>query len=364
MVLAEGARGSLTEKIISKYNLRKDSQPQVYSLGIKELWEVPDGVIEPGYLEHTAGWPTPWDTYAGGFMYSKTANLIHLGYVVGLNYKNPYLNPYEEFQQWKTSKHIKKVLEKGTCIKYGARVIASGGYESLPKMVFPGGLLVGCSAGLVNLLKIKGTHNAIKSGVLAAEAINDKSGELVEGVQLTEYQKKFDSSQIIEELRKIRHSKAGFKSGMLFGMLSSGLESMLGWSLVSKVKYQKDSETIEKASQHKKIDYPKHDGKITFDILESVSRSDTFHDHNSPSHLVVKPGQERSWQKSLKEYGGFEQRYCPAKVYEFVEKDGKEVLQINAQNCVHCKTCSIKSFEEYLDWNVPQGGEGPQYKIM
>lgn len=309
-ILAEGARGSLSEKAIKKFSLRKNSSPQSYGIGIKELWEIPENSgIEDGLLIHSIGWPTPKNTYAGSFLYT-TKKHIHLGYIIGLNYKNPFLNPYEEFQKWKTQKKVRKILEKANCFKYGARVINEGGYYSIPKLFFPGGILVGCSAGFVNVLKIKGAHNALKSGVVAAQSVFQriKEGTFESGVCLSEYGSRMEKSEVYKELYESRNFVGAFKlkggifTGLLHGGLVSWLRGKLPFNFVNK---KNDSEFIEKASLHEKIDYPKHDGKITFDILESVSRSDTYHEHNQQSHLIVKDNGEK-WKNSLENFAGFE----------------------------------------------------------
>ncbi len=307
-VLAEGARGSLSEKVIDLHKLRDKSAPPTYGIGIKELWEVPEEEFKEGIIEHSVGWPAPRDTYAGGFLYTQKPNYIHMGYTVGLDYKNPYLNPYEEFQQWKTQKSIRKYIKNGSCLKYGARVISAGGYFSLPKLYFPGGILVGCSAGFLNAHKIKGAHNALKSGVIAAETIVGKfQGKLEEGIKLKEYEDNIKESEINQELYQARNFKGAFKKGLFPGLINAFIDSWTkGRNFFNFKIKKKDSEYIEKAENHQKIDYPKHDGKLTFDLLENLSRSDTYHDHNQKSHLVIKKNQEYKWKESLKDYAGFE----------------------------------------------------------
>lgn len=370
-VLAEGCRGSLTETVIKKYGLRVNEQH--YGLGLKEVWEVDlskNKNFEPGLVQHTTLWPVDSKTYCGSFMYHMEPNLIHIGLVVGLDYKNPYLNPYEEFQKLKTHPDIKKYLEHSECISYGARALNEGGFYALPKLSFPGGLMVGCAAGMLDVAKIKGAHNAIKSGILAAESIFSSLVESQdEGKRLESYDIAFKKSQIYEDLFKSRNVHGAFsKGGMYFGLFHGFLSNLLNgkepWSFVPK---GKDSEKTGLAIEYKKIDYPKKDGKITFDLLENLSRSGTNHDHDQPIHLKVK---DINLPKvSYEQYGAPEERFCPAKVYEFVDDTNEEgktskKLQINAQNCLHCKCCSIKMVNEYIEWTVPEGKGGPKYTIL
>lgn len=382
-VFAEGCRGSLSEQIISKYDLRVNNIPQHYGLGLKEVWEIDtekNKNFKPGLVQHTTYWPSDTKTYAGSFMYHQSPNLIHVGYVVGLDYKNPYINPYEEFQTFKTHKDVKKYFENGTCISYGARTLNEGGYYSLPKLTFPGGMLVGCSAGMLNVAKIKGAHNAIKSGILCAESIiqslyykkfikssdfeNEK--EKLKGSEITLYQQNFNNSEIYKELYESRNFQGGFKYGLFFGMIHGFIINLIKgrefWKFIS---YNKDSEKFLEKSKFKPKVYAKKDGKLTFDILENLSRSGTNHEHDQPSHLIIKKDKLNSPAISLEKYGAPEERFCPAKVYEFVDdgNNGKK-LQINAQNCLHCKCCSIKMIDEYIDWTVPEGSGGPKYTIM
>ena len=333
-VVAEGARGSLAGKIMKKFNLANDgSDAQTYGIGIKELWEVQDHV-DPGHVLHTVGFPASSRAYAGGFLYTTideadsgninlnkidpskitsklpSAKYIHLGYVVGLDYKNPYINPYEEFQLWKSHPVIRSFLEKSRVIKYGARVINEGGYFAIPKLTFPGGLLVGCSAGFLNVMKIKGAHNAMKSGIEAAQSIvtKAKTGDMSTNEELTSYSESMKKSPVFSELFKTRNFKGGFKYGTLAGLANGGLISLLGgkepWNLRNG--NHKDCVSVDLAENHQKIDYPKHDGKITFDILESVMRSGTHHDHDQKSHLTVKKELENAPYESLKKFAGYE----------------------------------------------------------
>jgi len=333
-VVAEGARGSLTGKIMKRFNLQSNGcDTQTYGIGIKELWEVQDHV-DPGHVFHTVGFPASSRAYAGGFLYTTideadgekfnlgeidpsksasklpSAKYIHLGYVVGLDYKNPYINPYEEFQLWKSHPRIRSFLEKSRVIKYGARVINEGGYFAIPKLTFPGGMLVGCSAGFLNVMKIKGAHNAMKSGIEAAQSIvsKAKTGDLNTAEELTSYSEGMKKSPVFSELYKTRNFKAGFKFGTLAGLANGGLISLLGgkepWNLRNG--NHKDCVSVEPAEKHERIDYPKHDGKISFDILESVMRSGTHHDHDQKSHLTVKKELENAPYESLKKFAGYE----------------------------------------------------------
>lgn len=368
-VLAEGSRGSLTERALTKFNLR--NHPQHYGIGLKEVWEVPDNHahFEPGLVQHTVHWPLDTKTYGGSFMYHMKPNLIHIGFVVGLDYENPYLNPYEEFQQFKTHKEIRKYLEGGRCIQYGSRSLNEGGYYSIPQLNFPGGLLVGDCAGFLNVSKIKGTHNAIFSGMTAANMIFNEmfvKGNSSYGVNLNEYDSKIKNSKIKDELFLSRNFQGAFSRNLYFGLFHAFISNLIKgkefWEFKSN---KKDADYYKPAKDCKKIEYPKHDGVLTFDLLENLARSGTNHDHDQPSHLKIKKGKEQVPLTSFETFAGPEERFCPAKVYEFVkDENDKPKLQINSQNCLHCKTCSIKMLEEYIDWNVPQGGEGPKYTIM
>lgn len=306
-ILAEGARGNITESVAQKYNLRANSDPQTYGLGIKELWEVPG--LKAGHILHTVGWPSPSDVYGGGFLYT-TENQVHLGYITGLDYQNPFVNPYEELQKWKTHKEVRSIIENGRCINYGARVINEGGYYAIPKLSFPGGILVGCSAGFVNVMKIKGAHNALRSGVYAAETIMEDletKGERVFDDAFDNYDKKIKNSDIVSELWRSRNFKAGFEKGRIFGLINGAICGLLkGHEPYSLRIHKQDSQTTERAYKFKQIDYPKHDGKLTFDLLDNIARSGTYHDHDQPSHLKIKPGLEKQSKISLKEYAGFE----------------------------------------------------------
>ena len=350
-LFAEGARGHLGKQLIAKFALDKDADPQSYGIGIKELWEVEPSKSKPGLVVHTAGWPLESDTYGGSFLYHLGDNKVAVGLVVGLSYKNPYLSPFEEFQRYKLHPKIRETFEGGKRISYGARALTAGGLNSLPKTVFPGGALIGCDAGFLNASRIKGSHAAIKTGMLAAEAavaaINENRSEDV----LSAYPTAFQNSWLHTELNQARNFKPWMSKGLYAGTLMVGLEQkLLGGNMPWTVHLKHaDHECLEPAAQHKPIDYPKPDGKITFDRLSSVFISNTNHAENQPVHLTLK-NESIPVGVNLETYAGPEQRYCPAGVYEFVETDGKARLQINSQNCVHCKTCDIKDPTQNIVW--------------
>lgn len=389
-LFAEGARGSCSEFLMEKFNLRDGVHPQTFGLGIKEVWEIPEENFQPGLVQHTLGWPLQTGitdkVYGGTFLYHQEPNLVLAGLVVGLDYENPYLNPYQEFQRWKTHPEIRKHFEGGTCVSYGARVLNEGGFHSIPKLTFPGGALLGCSAGFLNAVKIKGSHTALKSGMLAAEAAFDAlAGEGIEPVaesfeypenykpqELTSYSAAVEKSWIHDELYEVRNSHEAFSRwGVGGGLVYTGLTAHITkgkepWTLEHTTK---DSEKTKECSKFQPIPYPGPDGKLTFDLLTNLQRSGTYHEDDQPSHLRIKPELgDIPKNVSLQVYGGPEQRFCPAGVYEYVaneEQGGPEKkLVINAQNCVHCKCCSIKMPKEYIHWTVPEGGGGPQYQIM
>ena len=364
-LFAEGARGHLGRQLIAKYALDQDSDPQSYGIGIKELWEVDPSQSKPGLVVHTAGWPLESDTYGGSFLYHLGDNKVAVGLVVGLSYKNPYLSPFEEFQRYKLHPKIRETFEGGKRIAYGARALTAGGLNSLPKTVFPGGALIGCDAGFLNASRIKGSHAAIKTGMLAAEAavaaLNDnRSADVLDG-----YPTAFKNSWLYTELNQARNFKAWMSKGLYLGTVMVGLEQkVLGGNVPWTVHLKHaDHECLEPASQHKPIDYPKPDGKISFDRLSSVFISNTNHAENQPIHLTLKDT-AIPVSLNLKTYAGPEQRYCPAGVYEYVEADGQPRLQINSQNCVHCKTCDIKDPSQNIVWVTPEGGGGPNYGSM
>ncbi|AEO59004.1 hypothetical protein MYCTH_2306862 [Thermothelomyces thermophilus ATCC 42464] len=368
-LFGEGCHGSLSKQVIKKFDLRRDSQPQTYGLGIKEVWEVQPEKFKKGEITHSMGWPLPYDTYGGAWMYHFGDNLVSIGQVVALDYSNPWLSPYGEFQKLKQHPLYRNVLEGGKCISYGARALIEGGFQSIPKVAFPGGALIGDSAGFVNVPKVKGTHNAMKSGMLAAEAAWNALKESSDSgaVFLYEYEDALRKSSIWKELKEVRNMRPSFHNplGVYGGMLYSGLEAFVlkgrvPWTLRHKVP---DHAATKRADECKKIEYPKPDGKLTFDILTSVSRTGTNHEEDQPVHLQVK-----DWDKHTAEtwppFKGLENRFCPAGVYEYVEDASKPEgvrFQINAQNCIHCKTCDIKAPNQDINWQVPQGGEGPKY---
>ncbi len=363
---AEGCRGHLGRQLMERYRLNADSDPQVYGIGLKELWEIDPEKHRPGLVIHSAGWPLDADTYGGSFLYHMEDRLAAVGFVVGLSYANPYLDPYWEFQRYKTHPHIRKFLEGGKRISYGARAITAGGVMSLPKLIFPGGCLVGDDAGFLNASRIKGSHAAIKSGLLAAEAAFAAVQAGRSGDELEAYPAAFGESWLFDELYRARNFKQWMSKGLYSGTLMTGVEQyLLGgkfpWTLHHR---HADHETLRPASECEPIDYPKPDGKLTFDRLSSVFISNTNHEENQPSHLTLKdPTVPVS--VNLAKYAGPEARYCPAGVYEFVKNsDGSDRLQINAQNCVHCKTCDIKDPLQNIVWVAPQGGGGPNYPNM
>ena len=326
-IFTEGARGSLTERLKKKFELAKGKTSiQHYGIGIKEVWEVPEGHphFKEGFVKHTVGWPLTSDVYGGSFMYHMKPNKILCGLVVGLDYKNPYLNPYEEFQRLKTHPDVRKYLEGGECISYGARVLNEGGYYAIPKLTFPGGMLAGCSAGFLNVAKIKGTHNAMKTGMLAAEEIFERhEDENLAGSELTNYEKRVHDSWVVTEMKKTRNFKGGFEKGLWYGLAHGYVVTQLtkgkeGWTLPHT---KPDSTYTQPKSAHKPIDYPKHDGKLTFDLLENLQRSGTNHDHDQPSHLKIKQGMESVPELSWTKYGAPEERFCPARVYEYVPQE-------------------------------------------
>jgi electron-transferring-flavoprotein dehydrogenase len=364
---AEGCRGHLGKRLQERFGLRAGSDPQVYAIGLKELWELTPGQHQPGLVIHTAGWPLASDTYGGSFLYHMEDRLAAVGFVVGLAYRNPYLNPYEEFQRYKTHPAVRPFLEGGKRIAYGARAITAGGLQSLPKLVFPGGCLIGDDAGFLNASRIKGSHAAMKSGMLAAEAAFDalKSGRA--GGELTAYPQHFRSSWLHEELRRARNFKPWMSKGLLTGTLMVGVDQIVfagraPWTLHHRYA---DHEVLLAKTAARPIEYPKPDGVITFDRLSSVFISNTNHSEDQPCHLTLK-NPAVPIKINLERYDAPEQRYCPAGVYEIVrEADGANPrLQINAQNCVHCKTCDIKDPTQNIVWVTPEGGGGPNYPNM
>jgi electron-transferring-flavoprotein dehydrogenase len=373
-IFAEGARGHLGKRVIAKYHLDAGKDPQTYGLGIKEVWEIDPKRHQAGFVLHTAGWPMNNSTYGGGFLYHMEDNKVTLGFITGLDYANPYLSPFEEMQRWKTHPNIRWYLEgdeaKGIQpakrIGYGARAITAGGLSSLPKLVFPGGALVGCDAGFLNVSRIKGSHAAIKSGMLAADAAFDALQAGRSHDELTAYPVAFEASWLQKELHKARNFKPWFKKGLVTATLMNGIEQFvlkghIPWTLH---RDKPDHSYLKPAAECQPIVYPKPDGALTFDRLSSVFISNTNHAENQPAHLTLKDASVPV-NLNLAQFAGPEQRYCPAGVYEFVKNDdGSDRLQINAQNCVHCKTCDIKDPSQNIIWITPEGGGGPNYSGM
>src|SRR6201996_9329322 len=369
-LFAEGVRGSLGKELMARFDLRKGVDPQKYGIGIKELWQIDPARHKPGTVIHSQGWPLDPETGGGSFLYHLEDNQVAVGFVVHLNYKNPFLSPFEEFQRFKTHPSVRGTFEGGKRIAYGARAINEGGLQSIPKLVFPGGALIGCEAGFLNVPRIKGIHNAMKSGMLAAEAVAEALAAGREGHdELAAYPEAFEKSWAYEDLRKVRNVKPGLKWGMKLGTLHGGLvmwlESLgLGFLTPYTLKHGKpDNECLRPAAESKRIAYPKPDGKISVDRLSSVFISNTTHEKTQPIHLQLKDPAV-AIDVNLAIYDAPEQRYCPAGVYEIVTEGPAPRLQINAQNCVHCKTCDIKDPTQNINWVVPEGGGGPNYPNM
>ncbi len=364
-VFSEGCRGSLTKTLSARFDLRRDADPQTYGLGIKELWEVDPAVHQPGLTLHTVGWPLSSDTYGGSFVYHLEGNLVAVGFVVGLDYSNPYLSPYEEFQRFKTHPEIRKTFEGGRRISYGARALSEGGLQSVPRLSFPGGLLVGDTAGFLNVPKIKGTHMAMKSGIEAAEALfAHLSQEVQGGREVDTYRERLEASWLWDELYTVRNIRPSFRWGLWGGIAYSAIDTWLlrgraPWTL----RHHADHTQLRKAAESTPIAYPKPDGKISFDRLSSVFISATNHEEEQPCHLRLKDASVPI-AINLALYDAPEQRYCPAGVYEVVRDADGPRMQINAQNCLHCKTCDIKDPTQNIDWAVPEGGGGPNYPNM
>jgi electron-transferring-flavoprotein dehydrogenase len=364
-IFAEGCRGSMTKQLFERFALRDNVDPQVYGIGIKELWEIDPAKHHAGLVTHTVGWPMNLTTYGGSFLYHFDENLVSVGYVVGLGYSNPYLSPFDEMQRFKTHPAMRDTFVGGKRISYGARAISAGGFQSIPKLTVPGGVIVGDAAGFLNLPKIKGTHTGMKSGMTAAEAIFDalQSSDSF-SQEITAYPEKLKASWLWDELYRERNIKPAFHWGLLPAMAYSGIDSYLlrgkaPWTM----HHKPDHESLKPAAQCKPIDYPKPDGEISFDKLSSVFLSNTNHEEEQPCHLTLK-NSDVPIDVNLAQYAGAEERYCPAGVYEFIEDDGKMTLQINAQNCVHCKTCDIKDPTQNIDWVTPEGSGGPNYPNM
>jgi electron-transferring-flavoprotein dehydrogenase len=364
-LFAEGARGHLGKQLISAYRLDEGRDPQTYGIGLKELWEIDPAKHQPGLVIHTAGWPLDSDTYGGSFLYHLENNQVMVGYVVGLAYQNPYLSPFEEFQRYKTHSAIRGFFESGKRVSYGARAITAGGIQSLPKLTFPGGALIGCDAGFLNASRIKGSHTAMKSGMLAAEAAFDALVAERAHDELTAYATSFKNSWLHEELHVARNFKPWMSKGLYTGALMVGIDQLVlrgkaPWTLHHT---HADHEMLKPAAECKPIVYPKPDGKLTFDRLSSVFISNTNHTEHQPAHLTLK-NPAVPVDINLAKYAGPESRYCPAGVYEYIHDTNGDRLQINAQNCVHCKTCDIKDPTQNIVWVTPEGGGGPNYPNM
>ena len=361
-LFAEGCRGSLTQVVMERFRLRDGVQPQTYGIGIKELWEIAPARHQPGRMIHTVGWPLPADTYGGSFLYHLENNQVAVGFVVGLDYRNPWLSPFEEFQRFKTHPAIRATFEGGRRLAYGARSLSEGGFQSIPRLTFPGGLLIGDTAGFLNVAKIKGSHTAMKSGMVAAEAVFE---QIDSAAAITAYPARLKASWLWEELHAVRNIRPGFRRGLWAGLALAAIDTYLfrgkaPWTLG----HHADHEALEEKSKHAPIAYPKPDGVLTFDRLSSVFLSSTNHEENQPSHLRLKDA-AAPIAVNLARYGAPETRYCPAGVYELVGEDsGEPRLQINAQNCLHCKTCDIKDPTRNITWTVPEGGGGPNYPNM
>jgi electron-transferring-flavoprotein dehydrogenase len=364
-LFAEGARGHLGKQLITNYHLDAGKDPQTYGIGLKELWEIDPAKHQPGLVIHTAGWPLDASTYGGSFLYHLENNLVAVGYVVGLGYENPYLSPFEEFQRYKTHPSIRGFFEGGKRLSYGARAITAGGLQSLPKLTFPGGALIGCDAGFLNASRIKGSHAAMKSGMLAAEAAFDAIAAGRAQDELTAYSNGFEKSWLHEELHVARNFKPAMGKGLYLGTLLVGIDQVLfrgkaPWTLHHE---HPDHLGLRPAAECQPIAYPKPDNVLTFDRLSSVFISNTNHNEHQPAHLTLIDSSVPV-AFNLSTYAGPEQRYCPAGVYEYVEENGQPRLQINAQNCVHCKTCDIKDPKQNIVWVTPEGGGGPNYTSM
>ena len=369
VLIGEGARGSLSKKLIAKYKLDEGREPGKFGIGLKELWQVAPEKHKPGLVQHSFGWPLDMKTGGGSFLYHLEDNLVAVGFVVHLNYKNPYLAPFEEFQRFKTHPAIRDTFEGGKRISYGARAITEGGWQSVPKLTFPGGALMGCSAGFVNVPRIKGSHNAVLSGMQAAEHVAKAIADGRSHDEIAGYENEWRGSEIGKDLKKVRNvkplwSRFGTLVGIGLGGLDMWLNTLFGISPFGTLKHGKtDAASLEPAAKHQKIEYPKPDGVLTFDRLSSVFLSNTNHEENQPIHLQV---QDMALQKRSEHdvFAGPSSRYCPAGVYEWVEEGGDAKFVINAQNCVHCKTCDIKDPNQNINWQPPQGGEGPVYPNM
>ncbi len=364
-IFAEGCRGSLTKTLFERFSLRDGADPQVYGIGIKELWEIDPAQHRLGLVQHTIGWPMDASTYGGSWLYHLEDNLVSVGFVVGLNYQNPHLSPFEEMQRFKTHPAVRETFAGGRRVSYGARAISAGGFQSIPKLSFPGGVLVGDTAGFLNLPKIKGSHTAMKSGMTAAEAVFELLGAGEQaGREATDYPQRLRNTWLWDELYRVRNIKPSFHWGLWAAVGYSALDTYLfrgkaPWTF----RHTPDHTSLKPAAQCPSIEYPKPDGQLTFDRLSSVFLSNTNHEEEQPCHLTLRDASIPT-RVNLALYDGPEQRYCPAGVYEFLEVEGARQLRINAQNCVHCKTCDIKDPSQNINWVTPEGGGGPNYPNM
>jgi electron-transferring-flavoprotein dehydrogenase len=365
-IFAEGCHGSLTKTLIEKYDLRKNCDPQTYGLGIKEIWRIGPEKHHEGSTMHSIGWPMDTKTYGGSWLYHMEDSQVSIGFVVGLDYQNTYMSPFEEMQRFKHHPKVKALLEGGERLSYGAKTLVEGGYQSLPKLTFPGGVLIGDTAGLLNVPKIKGNHTAMKSGMVAAEAVFDllAVGEVAYGAECGAYEENLKRSWVYKELHKVRNIRPAFVKGLWFGLIHAAFQTFGGWRLPYTLKNHADHAQLKTTDQCEKINYPAPDGKISFDRLSSVYLSGTNHAEQQPVHLKLKD-KNMPMAENLPKYDEPAQRYCPAAVYEVLKDEtGAPYLQINAQNCVHCKTCDIKDPSQNIDWVTPQGGDGPKYPNM
>ncbi|MDF1646300.1 MAG: electron transfer flavoprotein-ubiquinone oxidoreductase [Legionellaceae bacterium] len=364
-LFAEGCRGELSQQLMEKFKLRNHAQPQTYALGIKEIWRVLPEQHTQGKVIHTIGWPLDNKTYGGSFVYHLKDHQVALGFVVGLDYQNPYLSPFEEMQRFKTHAFIKPLLEKGERLSYGARALNEGGFQSIPKLTFPGGALIGDAAGFLNVPQIKGIHTAIQSGIYAAEAcVEHLKNTSNTPLEITSYPKALNRSWVMKELYQVRNIRPGFNRGLFIGLLNAAFETYITrgktpWTL----KHHLDNKMLININQASKINYPKPDGKITFDRLSSVYLTNTHHEENQPAHLKLKDA-THAIDINYKNYGSPETRYCPAAVYEIIHQDTQPALKINAANCIHCKACDIKDPTQNIIWTAPEGGGGPNYVNM
>ncbi len=364
-LFAEGCRGQLSQYLMNRYHLRDNVQPQTYGIGLKEVWRVDPTQHQLGKVVHSIGWPLNHSTYGGSFIYHLSQQRVAIGFVVGLDYKNPWLNPFGEFQRFKTHPLIQPLLTGGERLSYGARALNEGGWQSIPKLSFPGGLLIGDGAGFLNVAKIKGIHTAMKSGILAAEAcFTSLDFKASSPIEINLYAEKIKQSWVMEELYAVRNIRPGFKYGLIPGLINAAFETYIShgkspWTL----SHHTDHRSLLPADKAPKINYPKPDGKITFDKLSSVFLANTYHEENQPCHLKLKQP-KLAIEVNYKKYASPETRYCPAAVYEIIEEEKGPRLQINAQNCIHCKTCDIKDPRQNIVWHAPEGGGGPNYSQM